>query len=65
MNIWTIVVIAVGLLAIAGIVVAEVSTAREPEQISCSGCGDQCTGDKNCDLTNCSAVNGGSCGCGK
>ena len=65
MNIWAIVVIAIGLLAVAGIVVANLSTAQEPEQMSCSGCSGKCTADKNCGLASCSALNGESCGCGK
>jgi len=68
MNLWIIGIIAVGMLAIAGIVVAGIGTVdadEEVENIECSSCNNACTRDSNCGLESCGAVNGGSCGCGR
>ena len=65
MNIWIIAALLIGLLVIAGAVVANFSIAKEPEKISCSGCQGKCSADKNCNLETCGAVNGGKCSCGK
>ncbi len=67
MNLWIIGAIIVGVLVIAGVMVANISSvqADEPEQKQCSSCGNSCTADSNCGLKTCGAVNGGSCNCGK
>ncbi|MBD3247082.1 hypothetical protein GF378_00495 [Candidatus Pacearchaeota archaeon] len=67
MNLLTIALVALGLLAIAGILVANIDTASadESKQIECSRCGGSCSQSQNCGLKSCSAVSGGKCGCGK
>ena len=67
MKLLMVVLIALGLIAVAALVVANLSSveADEPKQISCSTCGNSCSADSNCGLESCGAVQGGSCGCGK
>jgi len=67
MNQWVIGAIIIGLLVIAGVVMANVGIvkANQPEKLSCSSCGNSCTADSNCGLKTCGAVNGGTCSCGK
>lgn len=65
MNMWAIVIIVASLLAIAGIVLVNVSTAQGTEKISCASCGNACTTDSNCGIVGCGAVSGGTCGCKK
>ncbi|HJX49835.1 MAG TPA: hypothetical protein VJ438_00040 [Candidatus Nanoarchaeia archaeon] len=67
MNIWMIALIALGLLAVAGVVIANATSvmAEEPKIVSCSSCGNSCSADSNCRLKTCGAINGGSCNCGK
>ena len=69
MNLWTIAIIAVGLIAITGVVVANVSAneaneteIQQPKSCSAS-CGNSCSVERNCGLESCGAVTGGSCGC--
>ena len=54
---------------IGGIAVTALTTnqteQKATEKISCSSCGNSCTAEKNCGLSTCGAVSGGSCGCGK
>jgi len=66
MNLWIIALIAVGLLAVGGILMANVSnvTAEGPEKLDCSKCGNSCTQDSNCGLQSCGATQGKTCGCG-
>ena len=66
MNVWIIAAIVIGFLAFAGIMVSitSLTTANQPEEISCEGCGNNCNADKNCGRASCGAVNSGSCGCG-
>ena len=68
MNLWIIGVITIGLLAVAGIVVANTDTvtAEEPTEASCSASGNTCSADSNCGLQSCGAVQKtGGCGCGR
>jgi len=67
MNIWMIALIALGLLAAAGVVIANATgvVAEEPKTVSCSGCGNSCSAGSNCGLKTCGAIDGGSCGCQK
>lgn len=68
MNLWIIAAITIGLLVVAGIIIVntDMVTAEAPEKVSCSNCGNSCTGDSNCGLGTCGAVKGtGSCGCRK
>lgn len=65
MNLWLVAGLAIGLLVVAGLVVANVSTAQEPEKISCENCGSSCSLDKNCGLASCGAISGERCNCGK
>ena len=66
MNLWIMAAFVMGVLAIAGIVVASVGvSANEGTEISsCSTCGNTCTAENNCGLSTCGAISGGSCGCG-
>ncbi len=66
MNIWLLAAI-IAVLVVAGIAVTYTTAQQEKttEKISCSGCGNACTAEKNCGLATCGAVNGRSCGCGK
>jgi len=64
MNIWTIVVIALALIALTGIVIASIGVDGEEESNACSlGCGNSCTATNNCGQASCGGVSGRSCGC--
>jgi hypothetical protein len=75
MKTWIIASIILGLLVIGGFAVvsaisnpniSESSIESTAETISCSGCENGCTTQRNCGLATCGAVIGtGSCGCGK
>jgi len=70
MNTFWVVLIVVGIITIISfgafaIVKANSSTEKTTTQISCSGCQEKCTAEKNCGLSTCGAVNGGTCGCSK
>jgi len=69
MKTWIIVAIAVGILAIAGIVAANlafVGAADSTQQISsCQSCQGRCTDENNCGLASCGATQGKTCTCGK
>jgi len=71
MKTWIIAAIALGVLLVAGIFVANVNFAKAADTTnkapSCLGCsGNSCTAEKNCGQATCSgAVNGGKCTCGK
>jgi len=68
MNIWIIVGIIAGVFIIGGFAIGTFVTAdaqqEESQVISYSTCGNSCTAEGNCGLTNCGAVSSGSCGCG-
>lgn len=68
MKVWIMVAVAIGILAIAGIV-ANVEFVRatdtQPKITSCQLCGGQCTAENNCGSATCGAVNGGKCTCGQ
>ena len=66
MNLWIIGVIIAGLLLIGGAMVVKANLQETPEPkelLSCSNCGGNCDAEKNCGLSTCGAINGGSCGC--
>ena len=69
MNIWTIIGIALAVVALTGVFVVNVVSAdieKEPSISSCSDCGNSCSLEDNCGLASCGAVSGGSgCGCGR
>jgi hypothetical protein len=71
MKMWIIAAIAIGVLLVAGIFIANVNLAKAADTTtnkapSCSGCsGNSCTAEKNCGQATCGAVNGGKCTCGK
>ena len=73
MNTFVIAVIIAGVIAIITLGAVAVvkanseaaTTNKQVGQISCSGCQGKCTAEKNCDLSTCGAVSGGTCGCGK
>jgi hypothetical protein len=72
MKTWIIAAIALTVLLVAGILVANVNLAKAADvppakaAASCTGCsGNSCTAEKNCSLSTCGAVNGGKCNCGK
>ena len=60
---------ALGLLAVAGFVVADSFGGEETEEVlpTCgsSSCDGGCTAESNCGVASCGAVSGGSCGCGR
>lgn len=68
MNFWIIGIIAVGILAVAGLFLASPVIASEEEIGSDSGscsqsCGNSCTADNNCGRESCGVNYGKSCGC--
>ena len=65
MNIWIIIAVAAVLLIAALAGVTALSEIGKAEKISCSGCNNSCTAEKNCGLQTCGAVSGGECGCGR
>jgi len=69
MNVWIMVAIAIGILAIAGVVAANAGfiKAADTEQpiTSCQSCGGKCSAGNNCGLATCGAANGGKCTCGQ
>jgi len=68
MNIWISIAIVVGMLAIGGIVVSALianDKGNNEETIDCSNCENSCNSQRNCGLSSCGAVSGGSCGCGR
>lgn len=66
MKAWIIVALIIGILVVAGIVISVQGVAADaPENVDCKSCGNSCTGESNCGLASCGAVQGRSCGCGK
>jgi hypothetical protein len=71
MKTWIIAAIAIGVLLVAGILVANANFVKAADsnlqqKASCTGCsGNSCTAEKNCGQPTCGAVNGGKCTCGK
>ena len=71
MNAWIMVAIAIGILAIAGVVVVNagfIKAADDAQQeriTSCESCGGRCSAGNNCGLATCGAINGGKCTCGQ
>jgi len=64
MNRWIIVGIVVGLLVITGITAINgITTGQETNELECSDCGNSCDSQRNCGLSTCEAISGGSCGC--
>ena len=63
------VAIAIGILAIAGVIIANAGFVKaadaQPKITSCQSCGGQCTAGNNCGLATCGAANGGKCTCGQ
>jgi hypothetical protein len=63
--------IAVCLLLVAGFAVVKATQDNLLEDnliassVKCTSCGNSCSAEKNCGLSTCGAVNGGTCGCGK
>ena len=60
----------IAILVIAGVSVVLANTSQEKsdlntETVECSSCGNSCSGQRNCGLSTCGAVSGGSCGCGR
>jgi len=64
MNMWIIMAV-IGLLVIGAFVAVTTVNAKSAEKISCSGCNNSCTADKNCGNPDCGAVQGKTCGCGR
>jgi uncharacterized protein YxeA len=61
-----IVTVLIGLVLVAGFVMAnaDFDNEEEVEQIqSCSSCRNSCSATNNCGLSSCGAVTGRSCGC--
>jgi hypothetical protein len=70
MKAWMIVAIAVAMLAVAGIVAANlalVGAADSTQQqiTSCQSCQGRCTAENNCGLDSCRAAEGKACNCGQ
>jgi hypothetical protein len=72
MKTWIIAAIVLGVLLVAGVLVANVNLAKAATDVpqtkasSCTGCsGNSCTAEKNCGLLTCGAANGGKCTCTK
>ena len=70
MNMWIIVAVAIGMLAIAGIFVVSAVTNNDTptsntESTGCGSCNGQCTAESGCGQATCGASNGGKCTCGK
>ena len=65
MNLWIMVAITIGLIAMAGILVTawDTSKQREDNNLDCSSCGNSCTAESNCGLSTCGATQGKTCGC--
>lgn len=68
MKTWIIVAVLIGILAVAGIIVSITGSVVADESdgngaVTCSTCGNSCTGERNCGLASCGAVQGKSCGC--
>lgn len=64
MNLWIIAII-IGLLVVAGIIVASLTLANEPEKVACENCQEKCNQERNCGFESCRAVNGEKCNCGR
>ena len=62
MKIWIIVAV-IGLLAIAGFVVANVSSDDKPVEEPVLSCGGGCSAGNSCGNPSCNAEKTGSCGC--
>ncbi len=60
-----------GLLIVGGVFAMKTTSAdiesneQTTKTISCSDCGNSCNAQRNCGLSSCGAVSGGSCGCGR
>lgn len=67
MKAFVIIAVIMGLVLVAGLVMAGISTedvSEDQEQISCSTCENVCSTNSNCGLSTCGAVSGtGSCRC--
>jgi flagellar basal body-associated protein FliL len=67
MKIWTILTIALVLVAFAGIAVTALTSDSPTETTpqGCGACNGGCTAESNCGLAGCGATQGGNCGCSK
>jgi len=70
MNVWIMAAIAIGILAIAGFLVANAGFVKAVDNTdekitSCQTCGGKCTVGNNCGLANCGATQGKACNCGQ